>query len=118
MLHSVGCSQPNASVFVKNWNRSGLEAVCMGSLTETPALYIRPFLGTTGAGTLAEPPTTPTLGLKCVNRPVSSTRGGATFTCSDTATGKSRGKEEPYEAAVELFASLCKQYNLDPMKDG
>ena len=26
ILHSVGCSQPNASVFVKNWNRSGLEA--------------------------------------------------------------------------------------------
>ena len=30
MLHSVGCSQPNASVFVKNWNRSGLEACVHG----------------------------------------------------------------------------------------
>ena len=30
MLHSVGCPQPNASVFVKNWNRSGLEACVHG----------------------------------------------------------------------------------------
>lgn len=30
MLHSVGCSQPKASVFVKNWNRSGLEACVHG----------------------------------------------------------------------------------------
>ena len=67
MLHSVGCSQPNASVFVKNWNRSGLEACVHGFID-----------GTTGAGTLAEPLTTPTLGLKCVNRPVSSTRAGQT----------------------------------------
>lgn len=43
--------------------------------------------------------------------------GGATFTCSDTATAKAVAKRT-YEAAVELFASLCKQYNLDPMKDG
>ena len=43
--------------------------------------------------------------------------GGATFTCSDTAIAKAVAKRT-YEAAVELFASLCKQYNLDPMKDG
>ena len=43
--------------------------------------------------------------------------GGATFTCSDAATAKAVAKRT-YEAAVELFASLCKQYGLDPMKDG
>ena len=26
MLHSVGCNQPNASVFLKNWNRPGVAA--------------------------------------------------------------------------------------------
>ena len=79
MLHSVGCSQPNASVFVKNWNHSGLEACVHGFIDgKLPAPCIKPFLGTTGAGTLAEPLTTPTLGLKCVNRPVSSTRAGQT----------------------------------------
>lgn len=30
MLHSVGCPQSNASVFVKNWNRSDLEACVHG----------------------------------------------------------------------------------------
>lgn len=42
---------------------------------------------------------------------------GANFTCSDLATAKAVAKRT-YEAAVELFASLCKQYGLDPMKDG
>lgn len=42
---------------------------------------------------------------------------GANFTCSDTATAKAVAKRT-YEAAVELFAMLCKQYNLNPTADG
>jgi hypothetical protein len=78
MLHSVGCPQSNASVFVKNWNRSDLEACVHGFIDGNTGTVYQPFLGTTGAGTLAEPLTTPILGLKCVNRPVSSTRVGQT----------------------------------------
>jgi len=43
--------------------------------------------------------------------------GGATFTCSDTATAKAVAKRT-YEAAVELFAFLCSEYDLDPLADG
>ena len=42
---------------------------------------------------------------------------GANFTCSDTATARTVAKRT-YEAAVELFAYLCKQYNLNPIADG
>ena len=42
---------------------------------------------------------------------------GSNYTCSDTATAKAVVKRT-YEAAVELFAFLCKQYNLDPLADG
>ena len=43
--------------------------------------------------------------------------GGSSFTCSDKATAKAVAKRT-YEAAVELFAYLCKKYNLDPTADG
>ena len=42
---------------------------------------------------------------------------GSNFTCSDTATAKAVAKRT-YEAAVELFAMLCKKYSLDPLADG
>lgn len=48
--------------------------------------------------------------------------GGATFTCSDPtcsdpATAKA-AVTRTYNTAVELFAMLCKQFGLDPLKDG
>ena len=43
--------------------------------------------------------------------------GGANFTCSDTAAAKAVAKRT-YEAAVDLFAYLCRQYNLNPTADG
>ena len=42
---------------------------------------------------------------------------GSNFTCSDMATAKAVAKRT-YEAAVELFAMLCKKYSLDPLADG
>ena len=42
---------------------------------------------------------------------------GANFTCSDTATAKAVAKRT-YEAAVELFAMLCRQYSMNPTADG
>ena len=42
---------------------------------------------------------------------------GATFTCSDPATAKAAATRT-YNAAVELFAMLCKQFNLDPLANG
>lgn len=41
---------------------------------------------------------------------------GSTFTCSDKATARAVAKRT-YESAVELFAHLCKQYKLVPLKD-
>lgn len=43
--------------------------------------------------------------------------GGATFTCSDVEAAKVVAKRT-YEAAVELFAILCKEYDLNPIADG
>ena len=46
----------------------------------------------------------------CINN------GGSAFTCSGQ-TAKAVAKRT-YEAAAELFAMLCKEYNLNPTADG
>lgn len=43
--------------------------------------------------------------------------GGATFTCSDLTAARAVARRT-YDAAVELFAMLCKEYGLDPLADG
>ena len=51
MLHSVGCPQPNASVFIKNWIRHLMEQPAYTALlTEMMVRYIRRFRGIIGDG--------------------------------------------------------------------
>lgn len=117
MLHSVGCSQPNASVFVKNWNRSGLEACVHGFIDgNTGTVYQTLPWNHRGwhAGGAAN---NTHIGVEMCEPACIKYTSGANFTCSDLTTAKAVAKRT-YEAAVELFASLCKQYGLDPMKDG
>ena len=42
---------------------------------------------------------------------------GANFTCSDSDAAKAVVRRT-YEAAVELFAMLCKKFDFDPLADG
>ena len=42
---------------------------------------------------------------------------GSGFTCSDLVTARASAVRT-YEAAVELFAMLCKKFDLDPLADG
>lgn len=32
MLHSVGCPQPKASVFIQSWNRASFDRACSGTV--------------------------------------------------------------------------------------
>ena len=51
MLHSVGCPQPNASVFIKSGIRHLMEQPAyMALLTEMMVRYIRRFRGIIGDG--------------------------------------------------------------------
>jgi len=122
MLHSVGCSQPKASVFVKNWNKSSYSQACVhgfidantGDIYQTLPWNHRAWhcgSGTKGSGNNTH------IGVEMCEPAVIKYTGGATFTCSDRTTAQAAAKRT-YEAAVELFAHLCKQYNLDPLKDG
>ena len=89
MLHSVGCPQPSAAVFVKNWNSPSYDRACVHAFID----------GNTGD----------------VHQTLPWNRRG--WHCGAAANNTHIGVET-YNSAVELFAMLCKEFNLDPLADG
>ncbi len=94
MLHSVGCNQPSAEVFVKEWNKHTEQKKCVHAFID----------GVTGKVYQTLP--WEHKGWHC---------GGAAFNCLDRSEALAVVKRT-YNAAVELFALLCQQYHLDPLK--
>ena len=114
MLHSVGCNQPSASVFLKNWNKSGVEA-CVHAFIDGNSGTIYQTLpwnhrGWHGGGSSNNTH----IGVEMCEPSQIKYTGGASFTCSDKAAAR-KVAERTYKSAVELFAYLCKQYNLNPL---
>lgn len=115
MLHSVGCSQPSASVFVKNWNKITYTRACVHAFIDANNGDIYQCLpwnhrGWHGGGTSNNTH----IGVEMCEPDCIKYTGGSTFTCSDLNRAKAMVKNT-YDAAVELFAFLCKEYNLDPL---
>lgn len=122
MLHSVGCPQPRASVFINSWNRVDFDSACVhafidgndGTVYQTLPWNHRGWhcaSGKTGSGNNTH------IGVEMCEPACIKYTGGSTFTCSDLATAKAVARRT-YEAAVELFAMLCKEYDLNPTADG
>ena len=122
MLHSVGCSQPKASVFINSWNSASYDRACVhgfidandGTIYQTLPWNHRGWhcgSGSKGSGNNTH------IGVEMCEPACIRYTGGSSFTCSDTATAKACA-ERTYQAAVELFAMLCKEYGLDPLADG
>lgn len=122
MLHSVGCPQPRAAVFINNWNRADYDNACVhafidgndGTVYQTLPWNHRGWhcaSGKNGSGNNTH------IGVEMCEPACIKYTGGSTFTCSDLATAKAVVKRT-YEAAVELFAMLCKEYDMNPTADG
>lgn len=122
MLHSVGCPQPKASVFINSWNSASYDSACVhgfidgndGTIHQTLPWNHRGWhcgSGSKGSGNNTH------IGVEMCEPACIKYTSGSNFTCSDKATAKAVAKRT-YEAAVELFAMLCKQYNLNPTADG
>ena len=119
MLHSVGCSQPSASVFVKNWNTSSnaIQA-CVHGFIDANTGYVYQTLPWNHRGWHAGGSANNThIGVEMCEPDCIKYTKGANFTCSDTARAKAM-VERTYKSAVELFAHLCKKYGLNPLADG
>lgn len=117
MLHSVGCPQPSALVFLKNWNRNNIN-VCVhafvdansGNIYQTLPWNHRAWHGGGSANNTH-------IGVEMCEPDCIEYVGGSAFNCSDPARAKEMVKRT-YDSAVELFAFLCKEYDLDPLVDG
>ena len=118
MLHSVGCPQPKASVFINSWNSPSYDNACVhgfidgndGTVYQTLPWNHRGWhCGASGNNTH--------IGVEMCEPACIRYTSGSNFTCSDLATARAVAKRT-YEAAVELFAMLCRQYGLNPTADG
>lgn len=118
MLHSVGCSQPSASVFVKNWNSPTHNNSCVHAFIDGNDGTVYQTLPWNHRGWHAGGSANNThIGVEMCEPACIKYTGGANFTCSDLATARAVVKRT-YDVAIELFAKLCVDYNLDPLADG
>lgn len=117
MLHSVGCSQPKASVFINSWNCASYNKACVHGFIDGNDGTVYQTLPWNHRGWHAGGDANNThIGVEMCEPACIKYTGGSSFTCSDTATAKAVAKRT-YEAAVELFAMLCKEYGLNPLTD-
>ena len=118
MLHSVGCPQPSAAVFVKNWNSPSYDRACVHAFIDANTGDVHQTLPWNRRGWHCGAAANNThIGVEMCEPAYIKYTSGANFTCSDPATAKAAATRT-YNAAVELFAMLCKQFNLDPLADG
>lgn len=117
VLHSVGCPQPSAEVFIKRLDSSSAK-VCAhafidgntGKIYQTlPWNFKAWHCGGSGNNTH--------IGVEMCEPSCIKYTGGASFTCSDEAKA-TETVSRTLRAAVELFAFLCRQYGLNPLKEG
>jgi len=117
MLHSVGCSQPKASVFINSWNSASYSNACVHGFIDGNDGTVYQTLPWNHRGWHAGGDANNThIGVEMCEPACIKYTGGSSFTCSDTATARAVAKRT-YEAAVELFAMLCKEYGLNPFTD-
>lgn len=118
MLHSVGVAQPNAMVFVRSWNTAAHDNSCVHAFIDANDGTIYQTLPWDHRGWHAGGSANNThIGIEMCEPASLKYVSGAQFTCSDR-DGAVIQVERTYNAAVELFAMLCKEYGLDPMEDG
>lgn len=118
MLHSIGVPQPDATVFVKRWNDSDYDDACVhgfidandGTVYQTLPWNHRAW-HCGGAGNNTH------IGVEMCEPDCIKYTSGASFTCSNKTKARSMATTT-YNAAVELFAFLCKTYNLNPLQKG
>ena len=112
VLHSVGCPQPSAVVFARQWQTARYFAHAVLQADGT-VYQVAPWdcrlmhVGAANAYSIGVEMTEP----DCIRY-----TGGATFVCSDRARALAQ-VTGTYNTAVELFAQLCTQFGLDPRSD-
>ncbi len=118
-LHSVGCAQPSAEAFVKNWNSASYNRACVHGFIDANTGVVYQTLPWDHIGWHAgmKEGNLYYVGVEMCESAYIKYTGGSSFTIQ---TGKKKAAQadakRAYNAAVELFAMLCTKYSLDPLK--
>lgn len=119
VLHSVGVGQPNAAVFLNNWNKPTYTRACVhafvdantGTVYQTmPWDWRAPHAGGSWLNDNS-------IGVEmCESSYVKYIGTSDRFTIINRAAALAHAKTT-YLSAVELFAYLCMRFNLNPLED-
>lgn len=122
MLHSVGCSQPKAEVFIKNWNSSSYNRACVHGFIDAISGEVYQTLPWTtrgwhcGSGKKGSANNTH-IGIEMCEPSCIKYTSGSNFTCSNLETARAQATKT-YGSAVGLCADLCGKFGLDPRSSG
>lgn len=117
MLHSVGCSQPSASVFIRNWNNPNVQACVHGFIDANTGDVYQTLPWEHRGWHCGGAANNTHIGIEMCEPDCIKYTGGANFACNDFEKARLM-VERTYKSAVEIFAHLCKEYGLDPLADG
>lgn len=120
MLHSIGVPQPNAAVMARNFNqyRPNGQSVCVHAFVQRDGMVYQTLPWTVRAWHCGGSANSTHIGVEMTEpASIAYTGNGAEWRdLNPTATETHvRGT---YAAAVQLFAQLCVQFDLDPLADG
>lgn len=120
MLHSIGCPQPNAAVMAQSYNvyRPNGQSVCVHAFVQRDGTVYQTLPWTVQAWHCGGSANSTHIGIE-MTEPASIvyTGHGAEWRDLDPAATETHVRGT-YAAAVELFAQLCDQFDLDPLADG
>lgn len=120
MLHSIGCPQPNAAVMAQNFNqyRPNGQSVCVHAFVQRDGAVYQTLPWTVQAWHCAGSANGTHIGIEMTEpASIAYTGYGAEWRDLDTEATETHIRGT-YAAAVELFAQLCTQFDLDPLADG
>lgn len=120
MLHSVGTPQPNASAFLNSWNSPDYKSACVHAFIDAKTGIVYQTLPWTMRGWHCGSSANDThIGVEMCEPNTIKYTGGSSFTIDAKNEAQARAMvDRTYKSAVELFAYLCTNFHLDPLKDG
>lgn len=120
MLHSIGVPQPNAAVMAQNFNqyRPNGQSVCVHAFVQRDGMVYQTLPWTVQAWHCGGSANSTHIGVEMTEpASIAYTGYGAEWRDLDPVATETHIRGT-YAAAVELFAQLCAQFDLDPLADG
>lgn len=117
VIHSVGCPQPSAQVFANTWNKPGQRA-CVHAVADNNGLVIQCLPWNWRGWHVGGSANNTHIGVEMTEPSTIKYVGGANWVETGDGTNTKAHVLGTYKTAVELFAYLCNEFNLDPLKDG